>query len=133
MAKFRERGAEEDVALVFVVVESTEEGGYVVDGFDACVVAGGDVLGVDGFGVLGEFAELEPVVAADAGVGSSTGVIFIDEVVDDSAKVLFEVEDVEGDIEFGGDELGVFGIVDGAATLVSDFDIIRIAEFAIGE
>lgn len=110
--------AEEDVGLVFFVVESAEEVGLAVGCFcDAGVVAGGDVIGADGFGVAGEFSEFEVLVAADAGVGGSAAVIFADEVVDDSAEVVLEVEGVEGDVEESGDVAGVGGVGGGAAAL----------------
>ena len=112
--------AEEDVALVFAVVEAAEECGGAGDGVgaDAGVVAGGDIVGADGFCVGGEFAELEPIVAADAGIGCSAAVVFGDEVVDDAAEVILEIEDVEGDLEDGGDFSGVVGVEDGAAALL---------------
>ncbi len=94
--------------------------GFAGDGVEggAGVMAGGDVVCADGFGVAGELSEFEVFVAADAGVGGAAAVIFADEVVDDSAEVVLEVEGVEGDIEEAGDLACVGGIAGGAAALV---------------
>ncbi len=112
------RAAKEDVGLVLAGVAAAHEhrppGGVALD---ARVMPGGDVVGVDGPGVGVELAELQPVVAADAGVGRAAGVVFADEVVDDAAEVALEVEHVEGHTKLPRDRAGVGGIVDGAAAL----------------
>ncbi len=99
--------AEEDVGLVFVVVDASEECEFFgwcacaalevdaevvpVGVGDAGVVARGDEVCVDLFGVGVELAELEPVVASDAGVRGASCGVFVDEVVDDAAEVFLEV------------------------------------------
>ena len=102
--------AEEDIGLVFAVVEAAEEGGLAVDLLNAGVVAAGDEVGVDLACVVVELAELEPVVAADAGVGRAARGVLGREVVHDAAEVLAEVDDVEGDAELCGDEACVGGV-----------------------
>ena len=96
--------------------------------FDARVMAGGDVVGVDRVGVFVELAELQPVVAAHAGVGRSALVVLIDEVVDDFAEVFFEVKHVKGDVEHGGDVTRIGGVVDRAAAFFVRFGLFgRVA------
>ncbi len=91
--------AEENVALVLAVIEATGEGFFAGGrvGGDAGVMAGCDEISADGLGVTVEAAELEPIVAADAGVGGAAAVVFIDEVIDDAGEFVLEIEDVKGD------------------------------------
>ena len=128
--------AEEDVRLVFVFVSAAGEGGVPVVCVEAGVVPGGDDLGAELAGLVVEAAELEPVVAADAGVGCSARGVLVDEVVDDLGEAVFEVADVEGDAEFCGDVAGVVRVADGAAPLFADFGGGRVAGlfdgFALG-
>ena len=100
------------------MVLAAEEVGFAVDGDRAGVVAGGDEIGADGMGVAGEFAELEVFVATDAGVGGAAGIVLADEVIDDPAEIVLEVEGIEGDVEDAGDVAGVGGVGGGAAALV---------------
>src|SRR5262249_53394626 len=86
------------------------------------VVSGCYEVGPNLPGVIMQLPELQPVVAADARVGRAAAGILIHEVVDDAAEVLLEVADVEGNVEFGGDEAGIGGIGDGAAALVADLE-----------
>ena len=80
-------------------------------------MAGGDLLGADAVGVLGQFAELQPGVADDAGIGRSPGRVLGDEVIDDPRELLLEVQDVEGDAQAVGDASGVVGVGLAAAAL----------------
>ena len=111
---------EEHVGLVLVGVNAATEGepaGAV--GFDAGVVAGGDVAGVEHPGALGQKAELDLVVAGNAGMGGAPAFVLALEVVDDEgAELALDVEDVVGDAEDAADGAGVFDVVDGAAAAV---------------
>ncbi len=120
--------AEEDVGLVFAMIETAHEGALAGCGIvaDAGVVAAGDVIGADGLGIFRELAEFEPVVAAHAGVRRAPAVVLIDEVVDDPPEVFFKVEDVEGDVEHTGDAPRILRVQHGAAALL----IFTAAAFA---
>ena len=113
---------EEYVALVLVVIETPEQTQLAICPVDPRVMAGSHKVRIDLSGVIVQLAELQPVIAAHAGVGGSTVVIFPHEVVDDAAKVLLEIADVEGDIQFRRHQPRVRGIVDRAAALMADLD-----------
>src|SRR5258708_8359692 len=78
------------------------------------VMPRGNVVGFQLFAVGPEFAELEPIVANNAGIGCSPGKVFVGEVIDDAAEVALEVESVKRNVEQVGHPAGVAG-VDGAA------------------
>ncbi len=91
-------GGEEEVALVLGGVGGLVQlgAGRPVD--TQRVVAGGECLGPQVAGGGQEVAELDPLVAADAGDRSAAFGVAVDEVVDDGgAEALLEVEDVVGD------------------------------------
>ncbi len=115
------------------MIEAAEQVGFAIGGVgDAGVVAGGDEVRADGFGVAGELAEFQVFVAADAGVGGAAAIIFADEVVDDAAEIVLEVEGVKGDIQQSGDVAGVGGVGGGAAALVVLFDLLFLAGGGLG-
>src|SRR5207302_8044178 len=75
---------------------------------DPGVVAGGEVAGAEREGAVEENAELDPVVAADAGVRSAPGRVLRLEVGDHRVlELLLEVPDVVGDSEPRGGAAGV--------------------------
>ena len=79
---------------------------------------GRDELGPDAVGIFQQLAELQPVVAHDAGVRRSARDVLFDEVVLDSPKVVAEVEGVERHIEPIGDAAGIGGVRRAAAPLL---------------
>ena len=87
---------------------------------DARVVAGRDGVAAELLRVLPQLSELEPVVAADAGIRRAPGVVLVLEVADDPAEVVAEVHDVEGNAEPRRDEPRIGRVVDRAASLVAD-------------
>ena len=93
----------------------------------ADVMAGGDVVGLELFAVGPEFAELEPGVADDAGVGRAAGEVLVGEVVDDPAEVLLEIQRVEGDVEPVGHAAGVASVEGATAALLVGGAVVRAA------
>jgi len=85
---------------------------------DARVMTGCDELGTDRLGVLRELAELQPVVAAYAGVGRASPVVLGDEVVDHAREVVLEVQHVQRDFQRRRHPTGVGGIENGTASLL---------------
>ena len=82
----------------------------------AGVVAGGQRRGADRAGEAQERAELQPLVAADAGVGGARGPVLGHEVVDDgAAEGLGLVEHVVGEPERGRRGAGVLDVARAAA------------------
>ena len=51
-------------------------------------MAGGNVIGVNGFAVRHQFVKLQPVITANTGVGRTTGIVLVDKIVDDAVEVL---------------------------------------------
>ncbi len=113
--------AEQDVGLILVQVTAPGEMFDAVDGLDAGVVAGGDIVGVDAVGVFEEFAELEPIIATDAWIGGSACVVFADEIINDAIELLFEIEHVQRDVEHGRDQASVGCVIDRATALLVRF------------
>ena len=111
---------EEDVGLVLVGVHAATQGPVVSTvGFDAGVVAGGDVAGLKHPGALGQEAELDLVVAGDARVGRASALVLAAEVVDDeAAELALHVEHVVRHAEDAADGAGVLNVVQGAAAPV---------------
>ncbi len=71
-------------------------------------MSGGDPFGAELAGTLGEGAELEVLVAHDAGVGSAAGAVFLSEVTDDlGLEVAGFINQVEGDAEPMADRAGI--------------------------
>ena len=82
----------------------------------AGVVAGGDGVKAEGEAALQEGVELDPLVAAHAGVGGATGAVFVEEVGDDALlELLGQVPHVEGNAEDFGGPAGIGGVLNGAA------------------
>ncbi len=75
-------------------------------------MAGGDVVRIDGAGVVEELAELEPIVAANAGIGRAAGVVLSGEVILDAAKILAEIHHIKRHIQKRRDHAGIGSIVD---------------------
>src|SRR5207245_2443728 len=87
-------------------------------GDDLSVMSGGDVVGFELFAIGPELAELEPVVADDARIGSAAGQILVGEVVDDPLEVVLEIEGIERDVEPVGYAAGVAGVEGAAAAFL---------------
>ena len=79
------------------------------------VMAGGDEIGPDAVGIVEQLAELQPVVADDAGIGGAAGGVFVHEIVDDPAELVLEIEGIKRDVEPIGHAAGVAGVHGGAA------------------
>src|SRR4051794_26379221 len=84
------------------------------------VMSGGDEVGVELLAIRPELAELQPVVANNAGVGRPTVEILVGEIVDDALEVLLEIQSIKGDIELISHPPCVSG-VQGAATAARAF------------
>ena len=85
---------------------------------DAGVVPGRDEFGIDSIGVVEQATELDPMIALHAGIGRSTTQIVIDEIIDDAAKVLLEIEGVKRDVHLRCDAAGIGGVRRGTASLL---------------
>ncbi len=82
-------------------------------------MAGREVVGVEGQRAVEQGAELDVLVAGQAGVGRAAARVLGDEVVDDAAvEVLFEVHHVVGDAQHVGRGAGVVDVLDAAAALL---------------
>src|SRR5262249_39329144 len=92
--------------------------GLPAAGDDAGVVPRGHVVGPELPAVVPELAELEPVVADDAGVGRPPGQVLVGEVVHDAGEVVLEVQGVEGQVQPVRDPAGVAGVHGAAAALL---------------
>ena len=83
-------------------------------------MSGGDVVGADAVGVVGQAAELQPVVAHDAWIGRAASRVLVDEVVDDVLlKLVLEVNDVVRDADSCGSGTGVLLVLDAAAVALA--------------
>ena len=86
---------------------------------DARVVAGREVVGVHRQGAVEEGAELDVLIAGQAGVGRAAALVLRDEVVDDlAAELLLEVHRVVRDSQHVGRGAGVIDVLDAAAALL---------------
>ena len=81
------------------------------------VMPRGHKLSPDAVGIIEQLAELQPVVALDAGIRRPTARVFIDEVVDDLPEFGLQVERVKRNVEFVRHAAGVFRIAGRAAAL----------------
>ena len=106
----------EEVGLVLVGVEAAVQGGAAVDIRDARVVAGGEPVGAERFGLVEEAVELDVGVAVEAGVGRAAAAVLGDERLDDVLeKLALQIQRVVRDAEPVGDAAGVLDILDAAA------------------
>ena len=81
------------------------------------VVARGDLPGADTIGVVDQLAEFQPGIANDARVGRPPGSVLGNEVMDNAAEFLLEIDRIEGDSQSLGDTSGIGRIACAAATL----------------
>ena len=100
---------------------------------DAGMMSRGDPSGAELTGVVVEPSELQPVVASNAWVGRATGVVLVDEVVDDPSEILLEVADVERNVEPARDAACILCIVDRAAALLADAEGLAGRSGALGD
>ena len=77
--------------------------------------------------------KLDPLVASGTRVGCSSIAVFIDEVIDDLAKLFGVVEGVEGDLETISHTPRIDGILDGAASAAFFRCLTPIAESQEGD
>jgi tryptophan synthase beta subunit len=77
---------------------------------------GSDEISSEISGQVVEHIKFNPLVTASAGIGCPSIAIFIDEVIDDLAKLFGIVEGVKGDIEAIGYSPGIDGIFDGTTS-----------------
>jgi len=108
----------QSVRLVLIVIEPTTEVSNTVDGFEAGIVAGGDIIGIDKTGIFEQFAEFELTVANDTRIGGTSPAIFVDEIIDDGLDIFLKVERVEADAETRSDISGITGIFRAAAAVM---------------
>ena len=76
-----------------------------------------DIFGADCIGIVEQATELDPVVALHTGVGGSSPLVFIDEVIDDATKLLLHVDCIEGDAQAISDSAGITRVFRTAAAL----------------
>lgn len=91
--------------------------------FDPGIVPAGDMRGTDLASVVVQATELQPVVAAHAGIRGAACVVLRDEVVDDPREVTLEVDHVERHVELGGDQPCIVRVIDRTAPLLPDPDV----------
>src|SRR5262249_37706283 len=82
----------EDVRLVLVWVGGPVQLGMAVAVNNLGIVSRGNEVGIELLAVGPELAELQPVVADDAGVWRAAGEVFIGEVVDDPVELVLKIE-----------------------------------------
>ena len=112
--------APQHVRLILGRIEAAMQADFPVRaGQQPGVMARGDPLGPDAVGVLEQFAEFEPRIAHDARVGRAAGRVFGDEIADNLAELLLEVDGVERDSQAIGHPPGVVGIGGRAAALLA--------------
>jgi hypothetical protein len=78
----------------------------------------GNALRSDAVGIVEQLAELEPVVADDAGIRRAGRAIFADEIVDDLAELVGEVQGVKRNVEQFSHAAGIGGVGGAAAALL---------------
>ena len=81
-------------------------------------MAGGDELGPDAVGIVEQLAELEPVVADDAGIRRAGRRYSSDEIIDDPAELVRRFRRVKRNIEPIGHAAGIGGVAGAAAALL---------------
>ena len=106
------RCTEEHVALVLVAVDAPQKPRRAGAPVDPRIMARGDEPGAHLPGIGMQLAELQPVIASDAGVRRATRVVLSHEVIDDPAELLLEVADVQGNPQLGRYTAGVRGVVE---------------------
>ena len=117
----------EKITLVFVGVDAFEQQGPAIPILAAHVVAGGDQVGTENFGVFEKHLELDFPVAKDVRVGGATGPVLGEEVGEDVVPVVGgKIRGVESDAEpvahgLGVGQIGHGGAVFGAVVLVPVF------------
>ena len=79
-----------------------------------------------------EFSEFQPVVAPHTWVRGPTLFVFIDEVIDDAPKVLFEIANVERHPKLSGNLTCICSIIDGTAALVTNANFCRVTHHTRG-
>jgi hypothetical protein len=107
----------EDIALVLGPVRGAVQLTVPVGVFDHLgIVSGAHGVEAQGNGLFQQGSELDPLVAAHAGVGRTAGCVLVDEVLDDVfLEALGEVPHVVRDAQDVTRAPGVAGILDGAA------------------
>ena len=109
----------EHVGLVFALVGGSPQAVTVGTLIDARIVAGRQKVGAQRQRLAQEEAELDRLVAANAGIGRAPLQICLCEGVDDRRpKVVFEIQDVIGNAQPVGDPAGVLDRVQRTAAVV---------------
>jgi hypothetical protein len=126
-------GTEENVGLILAVIQATKETVFAIrSGLDPGVVSARDMRGTDLPGMGVQPPELQPVVAAYAGVRRAPRIVLLDEVVDDPAEFALEINHVERDVESGRHSPGIIGIVDRATSLLADPNVTGLFQRLTG-
>jgi hypothetical protein len=87
----------------------------------------GQGLGAQFFGLAEQETELDPVVAVDAGVGSSAPQLLLDKVLDHLFfESLLQVDHVVGDSEMVRHPAGILDIIDGTAAAERSFPVLSL-------
>lgn len=99
----------EKIGLIFARIGSSAEMEEVIRTmFNTCVVACGEKIAALGARVVKEYAELEELVTAHAGIGGATAEIFATEISDDEIfEMLSEGDDSVGNFKKLRDALGI--------------------------
>ena len=106
----------QDVGLILLRVRGPMEFGTVRALDDLRVVAGRNCIEVQGERSVEDCAELDLLVAAQAGIGRSTALVLGDEIVDNvRCEPLREIPDIEGNAEHVGHAPCISSIIEGAA------------------
>jgi len=109
-----------EVTLILVGVETLEQPGLAVVVLAPHIVAGGDHIGAEDLGVFEEHLELDFAVAEDIRVGSATGLVLGEEVLEDIVPVFGgEIGSVQFDTQFCADFLRIGEIRHGGAVLAA--------------
>ena len=106
--------AVQDVRLILFRIDALVQ--FAVDNLG--IVPRGDGVAAELLTELPELAELQPVVADDAGVRRAALEVFVREIIDDRAELVFEIEGVKRNVELVRHAAGIAGVNRGAATLL---------------
>ena len=108
----------EYVTLIFADIHASQQLEASGGGAHASKMARRQIVGAQGEGVIEEIIETDVAVTGQAGVGRDATGVASDEMIDDFLlEDMFNIDEVEGDAELGGDVTGFISRFQGAAAV----------------